>query len=85
MNYANVNRGILIRKDMIDAIAEYITVHQYPPTIREIGAMVGLSSTATVHGHLQALIKEGKLETDALPGEGLSRAIRVPGLLITKN
>jgi repressor LexA len=36
----------------------------YPPSVREIGAEVGLSSTSTVHSHLSALVAKGYLVRD---------------------
>lgn len=42
-----------------DFITGYIDEHSFPPTIREIGAAVGLSSTSTVHAHVRALAKKG--------------------------
>ncbi|WP_439426176.1 transcriptional repressor LexA [Oenococcus alcoholitolerans] len=36
----------------------------YPPTVREIGEAVGLSSTSTVHGHIDRLEKKGYLHKD---------------------
>ena len=36
----------------------------YPPTVREIGTAVGLSSTSTVHGHINRLIQKGFLTKD---------------------
>ena len=36
----------------------------YPPSVREIGEAVGLSSSATVHSHLAALQKLGYLRRD---------------------
>ncbi|WP_257613451.1 LexA family protein, partial [Oenococcus oeni] len=36
----------------------------YPPTVREIGEAVGLSSTSTVHGHIDRLEKHGLLHKD---------------------
>ncbi|NLP42333.1 MAG: winged helix-turn-helix transcriptional regulator [Veillonellaceae bacterium] len=36
--------------------------HQYPPSIREIGAGVGLSSPATVHSYLNDLEQMGFIE-----------------------
>ena len=36
----------------------------YPPSVREIGAAVGLSSTSTVHSHLSALVAKGYLLRD---------------------
>ncbi|WP_270764142.1 transcriptional repressor LexA [Weissella confusa] len=36
----------------------------YPPTVREIGEGVGLSSSSTVHGHLSRLEKKGFIHKD---------------------
>ncbi|MDN6639969.1 MAG: transcriptional repressor LexA [Tetragenococcus sp.] len=36
----------------------------YPPTVREIGEGVSLSSTSTVHGHLSRLEKKGLIQRD---------------------
>ncbi|KRK49460.1 transcriptional repressor LexA [Secundilactobacillus kimchicus] len=50
------------------AILQYIydqtQAHGYPPTVREIGEAVGLSSTSTVHGHIARLSKRGLLIKD---------------------
>lgn len=45
----------------------YDTVERrgFPPTVREIGAAVKLSSTSTVHGHLARLERKGFLIKDA--------------------
>lgn len=45
-------------------IYEEITLHGYPPTVREIGQAVQLSSTSTVHGHLDRLQKKGFIKKD---------------------
>lgn len=50
----------------------------YPPTVREIGKAVGLSSTATVHAYLHRLEQKGALRR----GNSLPRAISVkPGVV----
>lgn len=36
----------------------------YPPSVREIGEAVGLSSSSTVHGHLAHLEKKGYIRRD---------------------
>ena len=36
----------------------------YPPSVREIGTAVGLTSTSTVHAHLSALVAKGYLVRD---------------------
>ncbi len=40
-------------------ICECIKVNGIPPTVREIGAAIGLKSTSTVHMHLQNLAAKG--------------------------
>lgn len=70
------------QKLMLDMIKDYISVHGYAPTIREIGNVVGIKSTSTVHVHLKRLLEEGQLESDA--GIGSPRAIRVPGYKFVK-
>ena len=50
------------------AIYEYICTytdeHGYPPSVREIGAAVGLASPSTVHMHLKALEQKGLINRD---------------------
>jgi len=41
-----------------------VTEKGYPPTVREIGEAVQLSSTSTVHGHLSRLEKKGLILRD---------------------
>lgn len=45
---------------ILDFIRDY--PHQYPPTVREIGEGVGLSSSSTVHHHLTELVNKGYIE-----------------------
>lgn len=46
---------------IIKFIDEFVEQNGCPPTVREIGAAVGLASTSTVHGHLQRLQQKGLL------------------------
>ena len=72
-----IEKGKEIRNRIMDAIVLYIDKHQYAPTVREIGDMVGLKSTSSVHSHLTRLVQEGRIETDT---EYIKpRAIRIPG------
>ena len=48
-----------------------------PPTVREICAATGLSSTSTVHSHLKTLERLGYISRD----RGLNRSIRVEGMV----
>lgn len=50
--------------DILEYIWKQVHDQGYPPTVREIGEQVGLSSTSTVHGHLARLEKKGYLIKD---------------------
>lgn len=54
------NRQIEILKFIHDRVSQ----KGYPPTVREIGEAVALSSTSTVHGHLSRLEKKGLILRD---------------------
>lgn len=53
------------QKNILQVIADSIASNGYPPTVRELGSMIGLSSTSTVHGHLSRLEKAGYIQRDA--------------------
>lgn len=58
---------------IIEYVNEFIQENGYAPSVREIGAAVGLRSTASVSYHLQALQEKGLLQA---PGaKGRKRAI----------
>ncbi|KAF1296020.1 repressor LexA [Enterococcus sp. JM4C] len=50
--------------DILKYIYEQVNAKGYPPTVREIGEAVNLSSTSTVHGHLARLEKKGLILRD---------------------
>lgn len=45
--------------DVLNFVKKYIVDHGFPPSTREIGAALGLSSPATVHTHLKKLEEAG--------------------------
>jgi repressor LexA len=47
------------QRQIIDFIAQYIQKNGYSPTLQDIADAIGVSSLATVHEHLQALVKKG--------------------------
>lgn len=49
---------------VLDFIDTEIRRRGYPPSVREIGEAVGLSSSSTVHAHLAALQDKGYLRRD---------------------
>lgn len=52
------------RRQILEFIAAQIRERGYPPSVREIGEAVGLTSSSTVHTHLKVLQREGYLRRD---------------------
>jgi len=46
------------QRQIVDYIAQYIQKNGYSPTLQEIATAIGVTSLATVHEHLQALIRK---------------------------
>ncbi len=61
------------QQHMLDFIRHYGEEHGFPPTIREIGEAVGISSTSVVKYNLDQLEKKGFLERSS----EISRGIRL--------
>lgn len=58
--------------NVLNFIAGYLNTYGYSPTVREIGAGVGLSSPSTVHGHLDRLERKGFIERNKAQNRGIS-------------
>jgi repressor LexA len=68
--------GLTQRQQMVlDYIRQSITERGYPPTLREIGARMGIRSTNGVNDHLRALERKGYLTREDMK----SRALRPTG------
>lgn len=52
------------QREILDFIRSDIHRRGFPPSVREIGEAVGLSSSSTVHSHLAALESKGLLRRD---------------------
>jgi len=52
------------RRQILDFIAAQLRERGYPPSVREIGEAVGLTSSSTVHAHLATLQRQGYLRRD---------------------
>jgi repressor LexA len=66
-------QGLTQRQQMVlDFIRESISMRGYPPTLREIGAKMGIRSTNGVNDHLRALERKGYLTREDMK----SRALR---------
>lgn len=61
------------QEKILDAIKKEIAKNGYPPTVREIGKRVGLSSPATIHCHLEKLVEKGYIKK----GDKMNRTIEL--------
>jgi repressor LexA len=52
------------QREIFDFVRRYGEDHGYPPTVRDIGKAIGLTSSSTVHAHLANLEKLGVLRRD---------------------
>lgn len=68
------------QRQIIDFIRSTIENKGYPPSVREIGEAIGLSSSSTVHGHLDKLAKLGMIRRDPTK----PRAIELIGEKLTR-
>ena len=53
------------QQEILAYVNTHVDEHGYPPTVREIGQAVGLTSPSTVHAHLEKLAKAGLIRRDA--------------------
>ena len=61
------------QNDILTFIKEYMVKYGYPPTVREIGSALGVSSPATIHAHLTNLETKGFIKKQ----ESKNRAIEL--------
>jgi repressor LexA len=60
------------QKDILDFLSDFTAQNGYPPSVREIGEAVGLSSSSTVHSHLNALEDKGFIRRDPSSARALA-------------
>ncbi len=63
--------------EILRFIHDHCECNGYPPTVREIGAAVGLASPSTVHAHLAKLESAGHIRRD--PTKPRAMLVRLPG------
>lgn len=61
------------QREILDFISQFIQKRGFSPTLQEIADALGLSSLATVHEHLEALVKKGVIKRY----QGAVRGIKV--------
>ena len=59
------------QNNILKYIEEYVEERGYPPSIREIGDQVGISSTSVVDYNLKVLEREGRIRRDREVSRGL--------------
>src|SRR5215469_1034050 len=59
------------QKNILKYIEDYLDERGYPPSIREIGDKVGISSTSVVDYNLRVLEREGRIRRDREVSRGL--------------
>lgn len=63
------------QKDVLNYIKSYIVSHGYPPTVREIGKALDISSPATIHVHLKNLEKKGIIRKEGAKNRAIELLI----------
>jgi repressor LexA len=72
-------QGLTQRQQMVlDFIRQSISDRGYPPTLREIGARMGIRSTNGVNDHLRALERKGYLTREDMKSRALRPTSQLP-------
>ena len=71
-------------KAILKFIEDQVIKNGYPPSVREIGKAIGLSSTATVHAYLAKLEKQGFIKKEDKKGRTLKVIKGTDGQPITR-
>lgn len=70
------------QRRILDVIRAFTVEHGYPPSVREIGERVGLSSSSTIHAHLKALEARGFISRDPTKPRALRSAATPEALVV---
>ena len=66
------------QRRILEAIRAYTAENGYPPSVREIGERVGLSSSSTIHAHLKTLERRGLISRDPTKPRALRSGTGAP-------
>ncbi len=72
-----------IQEEILKTLKKFMAKHGYPPTVREIGAILHLSSPATTHFHLNKLEEKGYIRKNEAKNRALE--LLVPNEYIENN
>lgn len=67
------------QRNILDVIRSFTAERGYPPSVREIGERVGLSSSSTIHAHLKALERRGLISRDPTKPRAMRSGASVHG------
>lgn len=68
------------QRRILEVIQEFTAEQGYPPSVREIGERVGLSSSSTIHAHLKTLERRGLISRDPTKPRALRSSAARPSL-----
>ena len=75
------------QQEIFDFVKRHVHEHGYPPTVRDIGKAIGLTSSSTVHAHLGNLERLGLLRRDPTKPRAIEvlvdkarQSVKPPGL-----
>src|SRR5579859_119719 len=67
------------QRRILEVIHEFTAERGYPPSVREIGERVGLSSSSTIHAHLKTLERHGFITRDPTKPRAMRSEVSRPG------
>ena len=63
------------QREVLEVIASWVQQRGIPPSLREIGDVLGIRSTNGVADHIKALVRKGYIER--VSGSGIARGLRL--------
>jgi len=73
------------QQEIFEYVRTYVREHGYPPTVRDIGKAIGLTSSSTVHAHLANLEKLGVLKRDPTKPRAIEVLVDKAKSVVTPN
>ncbi|MBR3363148.1 MAG: transcriptional repressor LexA [Bacilli bacterium] len=64
------------QNDVLTFVKSYIVSHGYPPTVREIGKALDISSPATIHAHLSNLEQKGFIKKEGSKNRAIELLVK---------
>jgi repressor LexA len=66
------------QREILDYLRKMLSEKAYPPTVREIGLAIGLSSSSTVQNHLNTLERKGYIRRDPAKSRAIEMIEKKP-------